>query len=109
MGCGCASTGYLRGAGAELRADPKDSEITRLAMRLAGFPREPDAQGRVRWLGVLWRGVPMPLRLWLAYRHGFRPDAWPGCGCMDVLKALTERLSDAQGYKQPANKRPAIG
>lgn len=109
MGCGCRSTGYLRGAGAELRADPKDSEITRLAMRLAGSSASPDGSGLVRWLGVLWRGVPMPLRIWLAYRHGFAPDVWPGCGCLDALKSLSERLSDAPVYKQPANKRPAIG
>lgn len=78
-------------------------------MRLAGCPREPDGEGRVRWLVVLWRGVPMPLRLWLAYRHGFNPDVWPGCGCVDRLKRLVEHLSDAEDHKQPANKRPVSG
>ena len=54
--------------------------------------KHPDADGRVRWLGVLWRGVPWPLRWRLP--KGVKP---PGCGCLDALKRLSERcLSGCQ-------------
>lgn len=48
----------------------------------------------VRFCGVRWRGWPMPLR-WaaaiLATDHP-APSDWRGCGCIDRLKALTERI-----------------
>jgi len=57
-----------------------------------GLGRHPDAGGRVKWLGVLWRGVPFPLRLALQVRWPRRnPWRLPGCGCLDRLKAWVER------------------
>ena len=49
----------------------------------------PDRRGRVRWLGIRWRGVPMPLRV-LVYmsRPGTR-RLW-GCGCVDAIKRRLE-------------------
>lgn len=57
----------------------------RVADPRAKCERWPDGLGRVRWLGVLWVGVPMPLRAWLEMRG--HPGAWelPGCGCLAWL------------------------
>lgn len=53
-----------------------------------------DANGNVRWLGVLWYGLPMLHRLWLWAFHPShpKPSTWDGCGCIKVLKDLYERL-----------------
>lgn len=48
--------------------------------------RWPDADGLVRWLGMRWHGVPMPVRLVLAVR------LYPGCGCIVPMKAAWKRL-----------------
>lgn len=47
--------------------------------------RHPDERGRVRWMGLLWRGVPWPVRLKLPAHIRL-----PGCGCVDSLKRLVE-------------------
>ena len=67
-----------------------------LTHRLAGHcprGRFPDAAGRIRWAGVTWSGVPMPLRLWWMLRTGRAVDVgeWPGCGCVRPLKAWVKR------------------
>ncbi len=55
--------------------------------------RHPDARGRVRWLGLVWIGVPAPLRWWLHARGKIsHPDALPGCGCVWALKVGLRRL-----------------
>lgn len=54
-------------------------------------PRGVWSGGLVRWLGVKWRGVPMPIR-WVmraVYRVPLRK--WVGCGCLDWIKSHTER------------------
>lgn len=46
--------------------------------------------GIVRWLGIEWYGVPMPVRWWLRLTHPKRPKirGFSGCGCVKVLKDL---------------------
>lgn len=52
-----------------------------------GGSRFVDGSGRVRWLGLNWLGVPMPLR-WKVTRAavalGVRVPRLPGCGCLEV-------------------------
>lgn len=49
--------------------------------------RYPDERGVIRWRGVQWLGVPMPVRLWLVLRGKLsRPEAMAGCGCVRALK-----------------------
>jgi hypothetical protein len=53
-------------------------------------PRGVWSGGLIRWLGVKWRGVPMPIR-WImraVYRIPLRK--WVGCGCLDRVKRWTE-------------------
>lgn len=60
--------------------------------------RHPDQAGRVRWMGISWLGVPMPIR-WLAAALGRerggidQVEQLPGCGCVERLKAWTVRLA----------------
>lgn len=46
---------------------------------------------RVRWLGLVWRGVPEPLR-WMIEKDRMLPMELPGCGCLDRWKTLVERF-----------------
>lgn len=48
----------------------------------------------VRWLGMAWMGVPMPIRLWLMVVHTRhpRPDSFTSCGCNLRLKTLWDKL-----------------
>lgn len=68
----------------------------------------PDKDGMVRWpaitiegrtlRGPRWRGVPDPVRWEVAARarrHGARPPAYWGCGCIHRLKAAWERAVSA--------------
>lgn len=62
--------------------------------------RFPDAQGRVRWLGLAWLGVPAPIRWLAATRLGRavmggipRPAPPAGCGCTVAGKAVWARLT----------------
>lgn len=60
-----------------------------------------DAGGRVRWWGVWWYGVPMPVRVaaWAAMVWRMERDApemeammkLPGCGCVCAAKDAAER------------------
>lgn len=43
--------------------------------------RGPDERGRVRWMGLTWRGVPEPLRWRWWFRIG-RDASCGGCGCV---------------------------
>ena len=54
----------------------------------AACPRDrwPDADGVVRWMGLRWHGVPLPVRLLLAAK------LYPGCGCSVRVKELFERV-----------------
>lgn len=54
-------------------------------------PRGVWSGGLIRWLGVKWRGVPMPIR-WVmraVYRVPLRK--WVGCGCLDGVKRVYEK------------------
>jgi len=48
--------------------------------------RHPDADGRVRWLGLEWLGVPEPLRWRLVWALGREPRGLVGCGCVAAIK-----------------------
>lgn len=49
--------------------------------------RHPDADGRVRWLGADWLGVPEPIRWRLVWDLGREPRGLVGCGCLAAVKA----------------------
>lgn len=53
--------------------------------------RYPDKEGRVRWLGVLWVGMPKPLRWRFRWLYGRSPRV-DACGCVWVLARAWERL-----------------
>lgn len=56
--------------------------------------RFPNGKMLVRWLGVNWRGVPMPLRwklAWMLRKNPMRKKL-PGCGCIDRLATYWEWL-----------------
>ena len=94
MTCGCGSRKPV-GAACLLRGVVRDRaeverEVTALALKRLGRGVLLDGI-RVRWLGLVWRGVPEPLRWALEWR-GLLPMELPGCGCVDRLKAATERL-----------------
>jgi hypothetical protein len=74
------------------------------AYACAHFGISPDPSGLVRWARLNWRGVPLPLRIVFVLRAAIRGhqvdavaalDAFTGCGCIDRLKRLTERLFPA--------------
>ncbi len=77
----------------------RDAGLTDAAMTLlwwgdrAATRPYADAQGRVRWLWVKWRGVPMPMRWYLWVMYGVKPGLLPLCGCLDGLKTFAEALS----------------
>lgn len=56
-----------------------------MGQAICPLDRWPDADGRVRWAGVLWEGLPEPLRWWATLRTG-RTRFWPGCGCVVWIK-----------------------
>lgn len=49
--------------------------------------------GVVRWAWLDWYGVPFPIR-WRLKRKQLvsNPDRLPGCGCIRVLKDLSDKL-----------------
>lgn len=47
--------------------------------------KHPDANGLVKWVGILWFGVPAPLRFVLRNRL---TGPLPGCGCMRTPKLV---------------------
>lgn len=124
MAC-CAAGPYVqvgveRGAG---WATGDDVERTRLAMcracprrtrgaagggceeweRHAVCPRgvAPGPTLAVRWRGRRWRGMPGPLRVWLAAATGDTAVDLPGCGCDIAAKRRLERVA-AGGVDLPA-------
>lgn len=72
MPCGCGTK--LPG--------PKARQLTAVALTACRLPTDrQDRRGRVRWLGIRWKGLPEPLR-WRLRACGVRhPDRLPGCGC----------------------------
>jgi hypothetical protein len=49
--------------------------------------RHPDRDGRVRWAGADWLGVPEPIRWRLVWDLGREPQGLVGCGCLAAVKA----------------------
>ena len=64
-------------------------EVIALAHEPESCPaaRHPDGEGRVRWIGLEWLGVPEPLRWRLVWALGREPRGLVGCGCVAALKA----------------------
>lgn len=64
-------------------------EVIALAHEPESCPaaRHPDGEGRVRWIGLEWLGVPEPLRWRLVLALGREPRGLVGCGCVAALKA----------------------
>lgn len=62
--------------------------------RTCPLRKHPDANGWIRWCGIRWIGLPLPVRLWLSLRFwdALYMDT-PGCGCILWLKRLWNRLS----------------
>lgn len=56
--------------------------------------RHPLDDGTVHWAGILWYGVPYPVRLWTWWRGSrrIRVSEWPGCGCVVRLKMWISQL-----------------
>ena len=90
MSCCQPSSGACLVHGRRADRAATEREITRLALARLGRGTLLDGI-RVRWIGLVWRGVPEPLRWALEWR-GLLPMELPGCGCVDRLKAATERL-----------------
>jgi hypothetical protein len=113
MSCGCRATPTIDRAADEraraamchicehARRDPfRPWEIGAVECRISGEPtlwhiRTPQPtcpKGRhaplVRWLGVVWYGVPYPIRLALRRRL---KGMLPGCGCIKVIKDWTNK------------------
>jgi hypothetical protein len=66
-----------------------EREATRLALAKVGHGTLLEGI-QVRWLGLVWRGVPAPLRWLLEARTGLLPMELPGCGCWDRAKRWQE-------------------
>lgn len=71
--------------------------------RTCPLKRWPDESGKVRWLGMKWRGLPWPLRIRIAleaavrsFRKRMEETRYPGCGCHDRIKSLIERIRKAR-------------
>lgn len=89
--CSLAGTRYGRGGVAcTIDGVPASRALSRPCPR----GRHPDRQNVVRWMGVRWYGVPMPLRIWLRIAHPRHPRIfrWDGCGCVVVLKRGIETI-----------------
>ena len=67
--------------------------------------RFPDTQGRVRWLGIMWWGIPAPIRWTSCTRLGreitglpWKIAKLPGCGCavrpLAVSTAVRRRVGN---------------
>ena len=50
----------------------------------------PDKDGNVRWVGLTWIGVPMPVRQYVAGQSptGRATIDLPGCGCLQSLRKI---------------------
>jgi hypothetical protein len=52
------------------------------------YPYLPNRRGHVRWLGMVWIGVPAPLRWWWVEVWGLELSGpLEGCGCVRRLRA----------------------
>lgn len=102
MGCGCghADTSRTQAAvclGCPTRADGTcTASGAHVSAHVRGLPcprGRVTPGGLVLWLGVYWRGVPYPMRLWrVAIYRDTRWLALPGCGCIDRVKSVFVRI-----------------
>ena len=69
-----------------------------IALHVNGYPcplnRAPDRDGISTDMGVRWRGIAWPRRayLWLTHAKHPAPGRFPGCGCLDAVKRVFERV-----------------
>lgn len=91
MSCGCGGGGGLcRINGAIVTRAEGDRLLTTKA--IARYPSARMGEGlMVRWLGMNWRGVPMPIRWHIHAKRGVHPEYLPECGCIDVIKRIFTR------------------
>lgn len=91
--CAGGAQGVRTGCASVAHSCPSTGK-PRLTMLRLDCPRGrfPDAQGRVKWRGVLWRGLPAPWR-WRLAAGGWNPDRLAGCGCIIALKRFVIRLA----------------
>lgn len=91
MSCGCGGiSGPLCRVDGRIRSRPEvEREVTRLALMRCGRGTLLDGI-RVRWLGLVWIGVPEPLR-WVIGERDLPMDL-PGCGCIARLREWVDRL-----------------
>ena len=73
---------------------PKVGDKIPITVNTCPIGRHPDREGIVRWLGVRWYGVPMPIRvrLMIFARQHRSPRYYDGCGCVVRLKDWWSRL-----------------
>lgn len=66
--------------------------IAVVVMRHGSCPmgRGPDQRGKVKWWGMMWRGVPEPLR-WRWWWKVGREANCGGCGCVIAWRWLARR------------------
>lgn len=81
------------------RHDTGVQEMVATGVTINGRPfesrcdRHPSADGRVKWRGFWWYGVPGPLRARIKAKWPDKhPEKLPGCGCLVALKAIAARL-----------------
>lgn len=86
--CRACPSGRQQGAWcAGWRGAPAMATKERIDRGMCPRGRAPDKRGRVRWMGLVWFGVPMPIRLWLMARAVIpHLKHTAGCGCLVWLK-----------------------
>ncbi len=85
MSCGCGGGAVCLVDGVLKSRPAVEREITRLALVKARRGVLLDGI-RVRWWGLVWIGVPEPLR-WIIGERDLPMDL-PGCGCVERIRAL---------------------
>ena len=78
------------GLASRCRVDGADLEMSHADLAcLCPKGHWPDHNDDLRWMGLRWRGVPVPLRVLVEDQV---TGPLHGCGCIDRLKRLWERL-----------------
>ena len=59
--------------------------------------------GTTLWAGLVWMGVPWPVRVWLWIFHPSRPriSSFAGCGCVRVFKDFYRSFVNGNARHNP--------